>query len=96
MKKCLIVVNTHKKESHSLGKKISEYLKKTGIQSDFYSFDGFSEENPFAGNDFVITLGGDGTVLFAARGCASLGIPVFPVMCTPPYQVPSTSKISPI
>ena len=79
MKKCLIVVNTHKKESHSLGKKISEYLKKTGIQSDFYSFDGFSEENPFAGNDFVITLGGDGTVLFAARGCASLGIPVFPV-----------------
>lgn len=79
MKKCLIVVNTHKKESHSLGKKISEYLKKTGIQSDFYSFDGFSEENPFAGNDLVITLGGDGTVLFAARGCASLGIPVFPI-----------------
>lgn len=79
MKKCLIVVNTHKNESQELGKLISEYLDTRGISSSFFCFDGFSDENPFNDVDFVITLGGDGTVLFAARGCAELGIPVFPV-----------------
>lgn len=29
--------------------------------------------------DFVITLGGDGTVLFAARCCATYGISIFPI-----------------
>lgn len=79
MKKVLIVVNTNKKESQKTGKLISEYLEKKEICSSIFSFDGFSEEKPFSGYDLVITLGGDGTVLFAARGCAELGIPVFPV-----------------
>ena len=79
MKKCLIVVNTKKDDSQNYGKIIAEYLKKRGIQSDFFSFDGFSTENPFSGNDFVITLGGDGTVLFAARGCVREKIPVFAI-----------------
>lgn len=79
MKKCLIVVNTKKQDSKEYGKLISEYLSKFGISSAFYSFDGFSNENPFPGNDFVVTLGGDGTVLFAARGCVREKIPVFAV-----------------
>jgi len=79
MKKCLIVVNTHKNESQILGESICGYLKEKGINSSIFAFDGFSEENPFDNVDFVITLGGDGTVLFAARGCALKGIPVFPV-----------------
>ncbi len=79
MKKCLIVVNTKKKDSQSYGKMISEYLSTKGIFSSFYSFDGFSEDDPFLGVDFVVTLGGDGTVLFAARGCVSKKIPVFAV-----------------
>ena len=81
MKCCLIVINTHKEESQALGHLISAYLEKKGIRSSLYCFDGFSkkDENPFKDIDFVITLGGDGTVLFAARGCVSSGIPVFPV-----------------
>lgn len=79
MKKCLIVVNTKKKDSQNYGKMISEYLSTRGIFSSFYSFDGFSEDDPFLGVDFVVTLGGDGTVLFAARGCVSKKIPVFAV-----------------
>ncbi len=79
MKKCLIVINTHKKESQALGNLISDFLKSRNIAACLYCFDGFSAENPFEGYDFVITLGGDGTVLFAARGCAKSGIPVFPV-----------------
>jgi NAD+ kinase len=79
MKNCLIVINTHKKESHITGQLIANYLSKKGIKSSFFCFDGFSSENPFYGYDFVVTLGGDGTVLFAARGCVDLEIPIFPV-----------------
>lgn len=79
MKKCLIVVNTHKDESQNLGKMIQSYLAAKSIESFVFCFDGFSTENPFTGFDFVITLGGDGTVLFAARGCVKNKIPVFPV-----------------
>ena len=79
MKKCLLVVNTHKAESQKLGRVIQSYLAAKSIESFVFCFDGFSTENPFTGFDFVITLGGDGTVLFAARGCVKNKIPVFPV-----------------
>ncbi len=79
MKKVLIIVNTSKKESQKMGKLISEYLEQKGIDSSIFAFDGFSKENSFSGFDLVITLGGDGTVLFAARGCAEHEIPVFPI-----------------
>ena len=79
MKNALIVVNTHKEESLVLGNKVQAYLNTRSINASLFSFDGFSDEYPFEGYDFVVTLGGDGTVLFAARGCAKLGIPVFPV-----------------
>ena len=79
MKSCRIVVNTSKSESQALGNEIKRFLAEKDIASSLYRFDGFSNANPFSNCDFVVTLGGDGTVLFAARGCASLGIPVFPV-----------------
>ncbi|MGI5056685.1 NAD(+)/NADH kinase [Treponema socranskii] len=79
MEKCRIVVNTSKPESQALGNEIKRFLAEKNIASSFYRFDGFSDANPFSNCDFAVTLGGDGTVLFAARGCASLGIPVFPV-----------------
>ena len=59
MKKCLIVVNTHKDESQNLGRMIQSYLAAKSIESFVFCFDGFSTENPFTGFDFVITLGGD-------------------------------------
>lgn len=79
IKKSLIVVNSFKEESKSLGAEIQVYLRKLGLQADIFVFNGFSEQYPFYGYDFVITMGGDGTVLFAARGCAPLGIPIFPI-----------------
>ncbi|MCR5612176.1 NAD(+)/NADH kinase [Treponema sp.] len=79
MKSCLIVVNTYKEESRDLAQKIKEFLSSYNVVSSLYEFNGFSDVYPFTGYDFVITLGGDGTVLFACRGCAHLGIPVFPV-----------------
>ncbi len=87
MKSCLIIVNTHKKESQEKACVISSYLRTKEIDSTVFPFDGFSDaekiddssENPFLSADFVITLGGDGTVLFAARGCVERGISVFPI-----------------
>lgn len=79
MDNCLIVYNTYKEESQELAKSIQVYLKGKNIFSSLLEFNGFSSFYPFTSYDFVITLGGDGTVLFACRGCASLGIPVFPV-----------------
>jgi len=78
-KKCIIIVNTYKDESKCLGDEVQRYLGTLGIKADIYMFNGFSEQYPFHGYDFVITMGGDGTVLFAARGCAPLEIPIFPV-----------------
>lgn len=77
--KSLIIVNTYKDESKRMGSQIKEYLVSLGHTADIFLYNGFSEEYPFPDYDFVITLGGDGTVLFACRGCASLHIPVFPI-----------------
>lgn len=79
MVRCLIIVNTYKEESKIMGAEIKKYLDQIGIQGDLFLFNGFSEQYPFSGYDFVITLGGDGTVLFAARGCAPEGIPIIPI-----------------
>ncbi|MCR5764014.1 MAG: NAD(+)/NADH kinase [Treponema sp.] len=82
--KCLIVVNSFKKLASGLGKDISLFLKKNDIICSEFIYDGNSIKNDdisvsFAGYDFVITLGGDGTVLFVCRSCAPLGIPVFAI-----------------
>lgn len=79
MKNSLIVINSDKEKSKLLAEQIATYLQKKEIKSSFYTFNGFVEQVSFEGYDFVITLGGDGTVLFAARNCAKLKIPVFPI-----------------
>lgn len=79
MKKVLIVVNISKSESLSLSEKISAYLSAKGITCDSINFDGFNQNKPFNDYEFVITLGGDGTVLYAARNCVDYDVPVFPV-----------------
>lgn len=77
--KCLIVVNTYKEESKRLGAVVRDYLASRGVRAEIFMFNGFAEQYPFHGCGLVITMGGDGTVLFAARGCAELGIPILPV-----------------
>lgn len=79
MKKVLIIINVSKTESLSLAQEIADFLKTKKIESDFLSFDGFCDNTPFNDYEFVITLGGDGTVLYAARNCVEYDVPVFPV-----------------
>lgn len=84
MKKCLIIANSFKENAGLLGNEISVFLKKENIENSLFLYDGKEVRSKildidFSGYDFVVTLGGDGTVLFACRGCAPLGIPVFPI-----------------
>ena len=78
MKKALIIINVSKDESMTLAQEIARYLQKKGIECVFLSFDGFVDNCDFKGFDFVISLGGDGTVLYAARNASKYGLPVFP------------------
>ena len=79
MKKALLIINVSKDESMTLASEIAAYLKNKGLQTEYFSFDGFVDNTDFKGYDFVISLGGDGTVLYAARNASKYGIPVFPV-----------------
>ncbi|MCQ2592913.1 MAG: NAD(+)/NADH kinase [Treponema sp.] len=79
MKKVLIIINVSKDDSMALATQISLFLKERNIESDFLSYDGFCDDTPFNDYDFVITLGGDGTVLYAARNCVAYDVPIFSV-----------------
>ncbi len=84
MNHCLLIVNTFKKDALSLYPKIQDFLESKGVKSSVFSYDGTEcrgdeIKSAFDEHDFVITLGGDGTVLFASRECAPRNIPVFPV-----------------
>lgn len=84
MSKCLIVVNSFKASSSDIASQVSDFLIEKGWTTKIFSYDGQEAlengvETVFEGTDLVVSLGGDGTVLFVSRGCAPLGIPVFAI-----------------
>lgn len=79
MKKVLIVICITKDESMTLAKEVAGFLDSKNLKYDFINFDGFSDDTSFQEYSFVITLGGDGTVLYAARNCVDLELPVFSI-----------------
>lgn len=79
MKKALVIINIANDESMDIALEMKTYLKTVDVDADFISFDGFSNNYTFENYDFAITLGGDGTVLYAARNCVEYDIPVFPI-----------------
>ncbi len=62
-----------------LGIDIANFLKVRGVDYTFFDFNGIAKECEWDNYDFVVTLGGDGTVLFAARVSAKYSVPIFPV-----------------
>lgn len=84
MKKVLLVVSAEKKDAENLAVHIAEYLAKHNFQAVVYRYDGYDGltvdtkklEQDFA---FVISLGGDGNVLFASRFAGPKNIPVLPI-----------------
>jgi len=81
--KAILFINLKKKSARKLANDIREELAGLKISADTYQFSkkpsfniGSKSEKPY---DVAISLGGDGTVLSAARTMAPLNIPIFPV-----------------
>ena len=80
IKKVLIIANSSKLESGREAERIIDYLDKRSISAAVASTESFSDSvNVPVDTDLVITLGGDGTVLYAARAVHEMGIPILPV-----------------
>lgn len=76
----VIIVNTHKNGSGRMAVGIAAALGNEGWTSTIFSFLGKPVGDPdLSGASIVLTLGGDGTVLYSARAAAPLGIPLLPV-----------------
>ena len=80
IKNVLIIANSSKKESGCESEEIVRYLRDENIHAETVSTESFSDSvNIPIDTDLVITLGGDGTVLYAARAVHEMGIPILPV-----------------
>lgn len=80
IERVLIIANSTKPESDAISRDMTEYFEKRNIKSRvIYSSledDNISIERD---TDLIVTLGGDGTVLYASHFVAEEGIPILPV-----------------
>ncbi len=79
MKKCVIIRNIYNKKAMNESDAVRMFLHRHSVSSEMLDYSGDDGTTVLPDCDFVITLGGDGTVLFASRICAPRGVPVFPV-----------------
>jgi NAD+ kinase len=76
----LIIANLEKQQAAGVAASLASSLTSLGIVSECYFYTGDPGVPPdAAGARLVVSLGGDGTVLYAARVAAPLGIPILPV-----------------
>ena len=77
-RRVILFINPMKKHALELGEEIKAGLASLKIQTDVFlkGNEKFDAKRAYIA---AISLGGDGTVLFAARTVSPLGIPVFPV-----------------
>ncbi|MGA2547707.1 MAG: NAD(+)/NADH kinase [Rectinemataceae bacterium] len=76
----LIIANLEKESAESVADSIAVTFTGLGVESENYFYQGDPDGPPKTeGVDLVVSLGGDGTVLYAARVAAPLGIPILPI-----------------
>jgi len=79
IKKAVLFINLHKKNASAAAREIQAELEKRGIETTVFSFEGKPQKPPAGKWDIAFSLGGDGTVLYAARCLAPEGVPILPV-----------------
>jgi NAD+ kinase len=75
----LLIINLLKESSQIWGKKIEDELCRRNIKAHSFFFDGRGAFKADGEYDCCFCLGGDGTVLYAARTLAPLGVPIIPI-----------------
>jgi NAD+ kinase len=79
IKKILLLVNLRKTAARLLADEMAGEFCRRNVQVAVFTFNngaGFKQEDGF---DIAFSLGGDGTVLSAARLVAPLGVPILPI-----------------
>lgn len=79
VERALIIANLHKGEAGLLAEEIKARLHELGVASTVFAFEGEPSLPSVCGYDVAFSLGGDGTVLFAARALAATGTPIIGV-----------------
>jgi NAD+ kinase len=79
IRRAILFINLHKGKAAYVAVGIREALEARGVRTDFYTFEKKNLSFEGEGYDIAFSLGGDGTVLYAARSMAGLGIPIVPV-----------------
>jgi len=78
-RRVLVIANLRKEGAEASAREIAGYLETLDIAASIAIASDPSEPYPeIEGCDLVISLGGDGTVLYAARVAAPQGVPILP------------------
>ena len=79
MQNAVLLVNFHKENAEIACNEIRMELEKKGVVVTVFAMETQSVILPEKRYDIAFSLGGDGTVLYAARMLAALGTPILPV-----------------
>ena len=80
IRRVILFINPMKKYALELGEEIKAKMHYHGIETDTIKLKEKTKPDDIKGRyDIAFSLGGDGTVLSAARYMSPLGVPVFPV-----------------
>jgi NAD+ kinase len=77
--KVILIVNLHKEHAQAAAVEIREELEGRGAAVTVFAFEGRPETAPGGSWDIALSLGGDGTVLYAARILAPADTPILPI-----------------
>ena len=79
IRRAVLLINPKKQDAWNLSGEITKELNSLGIETEVVPAGGKPDPGGEDGYDIAISLGGDGTVLSAARTVSPLGVPVFAV-----------------
>lgn len=79
IQRVLIIANLHKPRAGAMADSVQSTLEQQNIETVVFKYTGEPDPPPVDHFDLAISLGGDGTVLFASRILSAQGVPILGV-----------------